>query len=69
MTVKVGDRIELLNMPEDPDPIPAGTQGTVTNVKNFYFWGDWTQLEVDWDIERTLMVCIPPDRIKVLEAL
>ena len=25
----VGDRIRLIHMPEDPDPIPAGSLGTV----------------------------------------
>ena len=32
--VAIGDRIELVEMPEDPDPIPPGTQGTVDWVKS-----------------------------------
>ena len=30
--VAIGDRIELVEMPEDPDPILPGTQGTVDFV-------------------------------------
>jgi len=27
-----GDRVELVHMPDDPNPIEPGTRGTVTNV-------------------------------------
>ena len=30
--VEVGDRIKLVNMPDDPHPLEAGTEGTVTSV-------------------------------------
>lgn len=33
---KVGDRIRLLLMPHDPDPIPPGSLGTVTRVVEHY---------------------------------
>jgi hypothetical protein len=45
----VGARIELLAMPNDPDPVPAGTRGTVTG-------GNGGQVYVNWDNGRTLML-------------
>lgn len=42
-----GDRIELIEMPFDPDPIPRGEQGTVTSVNEM-------QIGVKWDCGRTL---------------
>lgn len=32
MLPKPGDRIRLLAMPDDPDPIPSGEVGTVIEV-------------------------------------
>lgn len=46
-----GDRIELVAMGDDPDPIPKGSKGTVTRVANTA-WG--AQISVDWDNGRTL---------------
>ena len=57
--LKAGDRIRLLSM-DDPDPIPAGTTGTVVGV---YPQSDWTQVDVDWDSGRSLMLSIPPDSV------
>ena len=57
--LKAGDRIRLLSM-DDPDPIPAGSTGTVGGV---YPQSDWTQVDVDWDNSRSLMLSIPPDRV------
>jgi hypothetical protein len=57
--LKAGDRIRLLSM-DDPDPIPVGTTGTVVGV---YPQSDWTQVDVDWDNGRSLMLSIPPDRV------
>ena len=54
-------------MPDDPDPIPPGTMGTVTSIKKHGTGRDaWVQVEVDWDNGRKLMLSIPPDRIKIL---
>ena len=59
----VGDRIELIHMPDDPDPLPAGTRGPVPDVVHV---NDWTQYSVDWDTpqgvrKRTLNLSSPPD--------
>jgi hypothetical protein len=57
---KVGDRVRLVRMADDPDPIPVGTTGTVVGV---YPQSNWTQIDVDWDNGRSLMLSIPPDEI------
>lgn len=64
---KKGDRIELLDMPNDPDPIPRGTHGTVQDcvwLMGFEIW----QVLVDWDIDRSLAVTIPPDVVRLVRA-
>jgi hypothetical protein len=50
-------------MPDDPDPIPPGTTGTVTAVRQN---GTWAQVDVNWDNGRTLMLVVPPDQVEVL---
>ena len=62
-TPKVGDRIRLFHMPEDPDPIPVGSLGTVLAVHHH---PGWTQVEVEWDNGRSLMLTIPDDLIEIL---
>jgi hypothetical protein len=62
-TPQPGDRIRLLAMPDDPDPIPPGTTGTVTAVRQN---GTWAQVDVNWDNGRTLMLVVPPDQVEVL---
>lgn len=62
--LKIGDRIELIEMPDDPDPIPPGTQGTVNYVGRFA--GEGQQIGVKWDNDRTLMLINGVDIFKVL---
>jgi hypothetical protein len=67
---KVGDRIRLLEMQDDPDPIPPGTTGTVTSVHQFRglgprLEGAW-HISVNWDVSRSLALCYPPDHFEVL---
>jgi hypothetical protein len=50
---------------DDPDPIPAGTIGTVVAV---YPQSDWTQVDVDWEGGRSLMLSIPPDQVQRIDA-
>lgn len=59
----IGDRIRLISMPEDPDPIPVGSLGTVRAIHPHH---DWTQVEVDWDNGRRLMLTLPDDCIEIL---
>jgi hypothetical protein len=65
MIPSVGDRIVLLAMPDDPCPIELGSTGTVTGIHAYP--GFSTQVSVAWDNGRTLMLCIPPDKVRVLE--
>ena len=50
-----GDRIRLLSMPDDPDPIPAGSTGTVVSATT----GTFAQIEVDWDTSDRSLALIP----------
>lgn len=60
---KVGDRVEMLSMANDPDPIPSGSVGTVTYVSEMQFGPRpyQTQVGVAWDSGRTLSCLVPPD--------
>ena len=62
--LKVGDRIRLIQMVDDPDPIPAGTIGTVTEI---HIHSDWTQIEVSWENGRNLMLVSPPDKFEIID--
>jgi hypothetical protein len=66
MKAKVGDRIELVSMRDDPDPIELWTRGTVDFVNDNPASG-FVQYGVQWDNGRTLMLCVPPDEFKVLD--
>ena len=61
MDFSVGDRVELVRMGPDPRPIEPGATGTVSFVNTTV---DMSQISVDWDNGRRLMVCPPEDEIK-----
>lgn len=62
---KHGDRVRLVKMDDDPDPIPVGTEGTVTFCNPVQMGRDsFTQVSVNWDNGRSLMVVCPPDIIR-----
>jgi len=50
-------------MPNDPDPIPVGTAGTVNAV----IGGPFGQIQVTWDNGRTLALIPGMDRFAVIE--
>jgi len=61
--LKQGARIRLVSMPQDPDPIPNGSLGTVVAV---YEHRDWMQVDIEWDNGRTLMLVSPPDKFTIV---
>lgn len=61
--VKVGDRIELVRMEDDPDPVPTGTRGKVTGVSKH---AGWMQVWVTWDNGRRLALTVPPDEFDIV---
>lgn len=66
MKAHVGDRIRLVAMPQDPDPVPVGTCGTVEDSQfNVFGTGEYL-LTVAWDNGRTLNVISPPDKFEIL---
>lgn len=66
MTLQPDDRIELIEMPADPNPVPVGATGTVKWVSHFDSPHPYDQVGVSWDNGRSLMLLIPPDRVRVL---
>jgi len=59
---KIGDRVKLVKMSDDPDPIPVDTEGEVTHVQYISSFNE-TQVGVNWDNGRTLSVILPQDKI------
>lgn len=67
---KTGDRVRMLHMPDDPDPIPTGTEGEVVLVNPVRMGPDgernFTQVLVKWDNGRSLSCVVPPDQLVVI---
>lgn len=64
--VKVGDRIRLTRMPDDPLPIEAGTEGTVHSVSEVRMRPYWWSIGVTWDNGRGLSLSVPPDEFVII---
>ena len=68
--IQKGSRVRLVSMPDDPDPIPSGTEGTVV-LGNPVHPGpgsenNFTQVMVKWDNGRSLSCVVPPDHLELL---
>jgi len=61
-SMQIGVRIRLIQMPDDPDPIPPGSTGTITRVTD----GPYAQIEVRWDCGRSLSLVPGVDRFEVI---
>ena len=62
--LKIGDRIRLIHMVDDPDPVPDGALGTVSEI---HYYNVWTQVSVSWDNGRNLMLASPPDKFEIIK--
>ncbi|WP_062120332.1 DUF4314 domain-containing protein [Aureimonas sp. AU40] len=62
--LKEGQRIRMVRMEDDPHPIEAGTEGTVTSYAHFYA-GRWT-IGVKWDDGRSLSIVHGFDQVVLL---
>lgn len=58
--VQKGDRVKLISMPGDPDPIPVGAEGTVVSVDSC------NHINMQWDNGRTLNLIGGFDQFEVL---
>ncbi len=72
-SLEIGQRIRLIEMPDDPDPIPPGSEGTIMGVRDlctptdgYYSRYREAQIDVDWDSGRTLMLIYPKDRFEII---
>lgn len=62
MRYRSGDRVTLVSMGDDPDPIASGSEGTVVHVADLKFVGEpQLQVSVRWDSGRSLSCLVPPD--------
>lgn len=64
MPTHAGDRIRLIAMPDDPHPIPPGSEGVVESVQPL--WDKMVQIHVRWDSGRTLSLIAPKDKFEVI---
>lgn len=61
--VSIGDRIELISMGTDPDPVDPGTRGTVVHLCDL---AGFEQIGVRWDNGRSLSLIPGTDRWRAL---
>jgi len=62
---KTGDRIELIRMEDDPNPVKPGERGTVREIYRVY--NNQAQIWVNWDNGRNgIAVILPIDEIKLV---
>ena len=63
--VKAGDHIRLIEMPNDPDPIPPGSEGVVVDVRD----GPLAQVVVKWlGIKRSLALVPGVDHFEIIKS-
>lgn len=58
--VKRGNRVEIVFM-DDPNPVPPGTRGTVTDVSLTY-----SAIDVVWDNGSSLSILTDKDKFKII---
>ena len=58
---KEGMRVELISMSDDPNPVPAGTKGTISFIDGM------GTIHVEWDNGRVLGIIPGVDRYRLIE--
>lgn len=66
MSVKLGDRIRLLSMPNDPCPIEPGAEGVVAWLGERLTNPELQQVGVLWDNGRQLILLEGIDQYEVI---
>jgi hypothetical protein len=62
---EIGDRIRLIEMPDDPGPLPEGMEGTVVMVIE---WNGAQQIAVEWDNGQQHGLTVPPESFVVIRS-
>ncbi len=63
-----GDRIRLISIDNDPNPVMIGEEGMIVNINCHGSGGDfWEQFDVCWDNGRNLMLISPPNVFKIIQ--
>ncbi len=64
MRPRIGDRVRITGLMNDPDPLPIGLEGTVVDVTP----SAWTiqQYDVKWDGGRRNLLLLPGDPFTIL---
>ena len=65
----VGDVIEMVNMPDDPNPIPPGTKGKVTDYTSVGSPFNEDHIDVKWENGRGLSLILGVDEFKVVKKI
>ncbi len=65
----VGDIIEMVNMPDDPRPIPPGTKGMVVAYTSIGAPFNEDHMDVDWENGRGLSLIVGVDEFKVVKKI
>jgi len=65
MLPEIGQIIELLQMDNEPNPIPKGTRGVVIRINPMP--NNEKQIIVKWENGRTLMLIHPEDKFRVVD--
>jgi hypothetical protein len=60
--LKIGDRIELVSMWDDPDPLLPGDKGIILRIEPYS-----KTIEVNWDSGRTLSLIHDHDQFKIID--
>ena len=60
----IGARVRIIEMPNDPNPVPRGTEGTINYIGKFP--GPGQQIGVAWDNGSTLMLIVGEDEFELV---